>query len=900
MQQWIVTQCSHFVTHEFGKVSMNTCKFMSNTNFTAKRLLPVAEWMAENAYIPPGMHRLMAAGGLALGLWGGRSLMDIVVARNHDDGSEMKRNTVPQLFRPLHGIMRYNPYSDASVDRWKSVVDKFVPAVVGGVTAYYGGRHYFHGKGFVLFDKAEKPLHAFSAASKTALSNGKVGLASAEQLSSLAQSDTMRRFSGGMYIAGASSGTDKAGGMILGNHNAWAVSFAQGAGIRTLFPGEGAPVIGRVVKYFNRNVLHSMGASSVGVGRAMNKISNWAAANIHKANPEWMSEKALTDVTKDITQNFKLGAEQFDAVRARVQSFLSQTQKEFAGKSDFSALASKLQGGWGKAGFSDMGVMKLLDEAGVDLATADIGNHGLLSLYSRGMNSGKLEVASRKAYAETLKKGMGEMVDGKPVFANIRSEFDTAAPKLTPKQSLTLWGSVAGGLTGILGLGSLAATHINKRAKLTADDNGNRHIVTSSYTPPKKEKEPSTLLTAINGKPLDVMEWASRMVIVPPSMHRFMGAAYLSASLYVGMKVADIMTGHKLPLLRNADLTKSVLKAEEIKGIWKPLKPLHNILGYTPGSSAITDRARTAFHYLFPVTLGAYGNYLGSKHFFRDRTLNMENPKGLEDYTDKILMEQSKVFAGVTAVTSIFNTGSGIHLIPFMNYSSNLQTRYLMGAGMEVATPGVGKWWSGNAGLTPWGTKKTLTYIGNMLGNNPAQRPRELPALVHGVLAKLYPTMPETDLLLKKREFLHALHEVRDTYFVNGAVPSSRQADYAKHMKELVTGEGFEHLLLAAGFDPAAANLASNGVSGRIATLLGKGDETRHLQAEYREKFSDRLAKEKQDPRAYLQSLANSPAEAKASANDNSLDHDASPSPRIQAQAHHSGMLQTVSPVRQA
>jgi hypothetical protein len=840
---------------------------MSEMNFAAKRILPAVEWAAENAYIPPGMHRLLAAGGLAVGLWGGRSLMDIVVARNHDDGSEMKRSSVPEFFRPLHGIMRYNPYSDNATDRWKSVVDKFVPAVIGGVTAYYGGRYYFHGKGFSLLDKAEKPLHALSANAHKALADNKVGLASAEQLSSLAQSDTMRKFSGGMYIAGAASGTDKAGGLILGNHNAWAVSFAQGAGIKTLFPGESIPVLGRAVQFFNRRVLHSMGASSLGIGRAMNKISNLAAANIHKNTTGWITDKAVVDAAKDITQNFALNETQFAAVCKRVRTFLEGAHSELGGTADFDALASKIQGGWGKAGFSDMGVLKLLDEAGVNLNEADLGNHGLLSTYSRGMNSGKLEEASRIAYAATIERGVKE-----EIFTNVSGSFDTSVPKLTPHQSLTLWGSVAGALTGVLGIGSYAAGRINKRAKLVADSNGTEHIETSSYSPPKQEKQPGNLMSVINGKPLDVMEWASRMVIVPPSMHRFMGAAYLSASLYVGMKVADIMTGHKLPLLRNADLTKSVLKAEEIKGIWKPLKPLHNILEYTPGNSTVKDRARTAFHYLFPVTLGAYGNYLGSKHFFADRTLKLENPKGLEDYTDKILMEQSKVFAGITAFTSIFNTGSGIHLIPFMNYSSNLQTRYIMGAGMEVATPGLGKWWSGNQGLTPWGTKKTLAYIGNMLGKNPAQRPRELPALVHAVLAKLYPTMPETDLLLKKREFLHAIHEVRDSYFVNGTVPAEKQAEFASHMKSLVTGEGFEHLLLAGGFDPASANLASNGLSGRIATLLGKGDETRKLQTEYREKFTARLAQEKQekqDPRAYLQQLASGSGEALPSANDN-------------------------------
>lgn len=843
------------------------------------------EWMAENAYIPPGMHRLLAAGGLAVGLWGGRSLMDIVVAHNHDDGSEMKRETVPQLFRPLHGIMTYNQYSDAASDRWKSVVDKFVPAVIGGMTAYYGGRHFFHGKGFVLLDKLEKPLHPFSAAAKKALADQKVGLSSAEQLGSLAQSDAMRRFAGGTYVAGATGGTDKAGGLMLGNHNAWAVSFAQGAGIRTLFPGESLPIVGNGIKYLNRTILHSMGASSVGVGRAMNKLGNWAAANIHLGNEGWLTEKALTDAVKDITQNFKLSEAEFDAVKTQLQQLLLKVEGEMKTSAHskgsqpyFEELSAKITGGWGKAGLSDLGVMKLLDDAGVDLASADIANHGMLSIFSRGMNAGAHEAASRKAYAETLKRGTEE-----EIFKNIRSTFDTSAPKLTQKQSLALWGTVSGTVAGVLGIGSYAAARINKRAQLISDNDGQQHIVTSSYTPPKQESKPHTVLSFINGKPLDAMEWASRMVIVPPSMHRFMGAAYLSGSLYAGMKIADVLTGRKLPLLRNADLTKSMLKADEITGIWKLFKPLHNLLAYTPGSSAAGDRARLSFHYLFPVALGAYGNYLGSQHFFHDRAVKMEHPKGLEDYTDKIAMEQSKSFAALTAATSILNTGSGIHLVPVFNYSSNLQSRYIMGSGLQVATPGIGKWWSGNEGLSPWGTKKTLSYVARYLTFNPEKRPRELPALVHSVLAKLYPDMPEDELLVKKRAFLHAIHEVRDTYFPNEEHARPDLKKLQPRMQALLTGEGFEHLLLAAGFDPMKANLSSNGLSGSIANALGQKGDVARMTQQYRDSFAKRHEADKETPQEFLKKLANSPTTPPApSANDNALTA-AKPETKVQA-----------------
>ena len=95
-----------------------------------------AEWMVENAYIAPGFHRLLTAGGLTLGLYGGRKFMDVVTARNANSGEETPATQTVELMRPLHGIMRYNPYSDNAADRWKFVIDKMAPVGVGAVGAY--------------------------------------------------------------------------------------------------------------------------------------------------------------------------------------------------------------------------------------------------------------------------------------------------------------------------------------------------------------------------------------------------------------------------------------------------------------------------------------------------------------------------------------------------------------------------------------------------------------------------------------------------------------------------------------------------------------------------------------------------------------------------------------------
>ncbi len=101
----------------------------------ASRALNGTEWIAENAYVAPGMHRLLTAFGLTAGLWAGRQMMDIITAHNTAEDTEMRREQVPEILRPLYGIMRYNNYSDHSSDRWKGVIDAIAPAILGSFGA---------------------------------------------------------------------------------------------------------------------------------------------------------------------------------------------------------------------------------------------------------------------------------------------------------------------------------------------------------------------------------------------------------------------------------------------------------------------------------------------------------------------------------------------------------------------------------------------------------------------------------------------------------------------------------------------------------------------------------------------------------------------------------------------
>lgn len=836
--------------------------------------LKAAEWMAENAYIAPGSHRLLTAGGLTAGLWGGRKFMDVITARNSTTGDSVARSDTPEILRPLHGVMEYNPYSDRPADRWKFVIDKTMPMAFGALAAYAGGKYYFHGKfpgGAPIFNAGE--------AVRNAHVQGKFSTEMTEGLLRMRQSDATRKWAATTFVEGSATGMHLTGAFSPFNNGMIAVSFQQGAGRNIWLP---------FAKPLSR-VLGNYGASSRYLFGAMRDTAKWMETNITKlphsddwAHPEALLRRARDGLQKLPRQTPQAEQKLADAYRSLIDdAYVHVAQfkaaNPTASEAQISEQAYRFISGQHNPNRGLLGSAHdhLLHDLGFDISNIRLGRDPF-AFFSRLFGSRTHELELMKGHAEYLNKEFGYRLD--PVaWANDQLHME-------PWKVAAAYG---GGVAAV-GTGLAAASKIAHRLDAQTSHTLKPHIhgdqpasESSGLTAPSKaaataDKGHGNLVDWVNGKPLDAAQWLARVFVSPPSMHRFMNAAYLSAVLYGGMKVSNVLTGRDLTKVLSGKFIKRAsgeLVAESAilrEQVWAPFRPLHGLLAYTPGSANIGDRWRQAAHYIMPVSVGMFGTYAGSKAYFKDRTAALSKPETLEDYADRISLEQSKVYAGATALTSIFNTGAGIHLLPIANYSSNLHNRYLMGSGQQVAMPGLGKWWSGNAGMTPWGMKRTLDYMQNYLTYNDAPRPREMPSLVHSLLGKLYPQLSETELLDKKQMMLDHIYSVRDRYLSEGAVTPSKQEVLGKAMKQMLSGAGFEVVLNDIGLSPAEANLANNGASGKIANFFGQKGNVENLRREYREKYARRAANQNvQKPDDFLRGLLDAPKSARPSANDN-------------------------------
>ena len=834
--------------------------------------LKAAEWMAENAYIAPGFHRLLTAGGLTLGLWGGRKFMDVVTARSAATGDEITRNHTPEILRPLHGVMRYNPYSDQASERWKFVIDRIVPTAFGALAAYAGGKYYFNGS---LLNK--QAIFSAGKAIRTAYTEGKWSTEMTEGLLRMRQSDATRKWAATAFVEGSATGMHLTGAFSPFNNGMIAVSFQQGAGRNIWFP---------FAKPLNR-LLGNYGASSRYLHAPPPPPPQWMEANIANFThtDEWAHPAALLRRAQDGLQKLpRQTAEAEQKLASAYRSLINDASAHVAHfkasnpsatQVEISEQAYRFISGQHNPirGLLASAHDPLLNDTAFDISNVRLGRDPW-AFFSRLFGSRKHELELMKGHAEYLNKEFGYRLD--PVaWANDQLHMEPWKVAASYGGGLA---TIATGLAAASITGHKLHSESNQTHKphLEATPEENVPSATTVATKSTNVKSGGNIVDWVNGKPLDVAQWMARVLVAPPSMHRFMNAAYLSAVLYGGMKFSNVLTGRSLGKLTSGKFIKAAtgeLIAESSilrEQVWAPFRPLHGLLSYTPGSAALQDRWRQAAHYIMPVSVGMFGTYAGSHMYFKDRAHALSKPETLEDYTDRISLEQSKVYAGATALTSIFNTGAGIHLLPVFNYSSNLHNRYLMGSGQQVAMPGLGKWWSGNAGTTPWGVKKTLVQMSNYLTYNDTARPNEMPSLVHSLIGKLYPQMNEAQLLDKKQIMLDRIYDVRDTYLVEGKVAPSKKAALADAMKTMLSGEGFENLLREAGLDPLAANLANNGVSGKIANFFGQKNNVEKLSTEYREKYARRAANENMPkPDDFLRGLLNKPKTERAAINDN-------------------------------
>lgn len=126
-----------------GTIVNNPVSAGTISSSLGKGVLSAGEHLFEKGlFLPPGYHRAMNAAGLALGLFAGRHLMNIIVGHK-PDGTPVAKEAIPFPLRPLHGLITYNPYSDESYDRWMKVADSLAPALFGAIGAMAGSSYFF-------------------------------------------------------------------------------------------------------------------------------------------------------------------------------------------------------------------------------------------------------------------------------------------------------------------------------------------------------------------------------------------------------------------------------------------------------------------------------------------------------------------------------------------------------------------------------------------------------------------------------------------------------------------------------------------------------------------------------------------------------------------------------------
>jgi hypothetical protein len=283
----------------------------THSGFGAKTLR-VSEIVTGGFNVPPSMHRLRNVIGLALGLWSGRKLMNIVTARN-SDGGEMKKEEAPFALRWMHGIMQYNPYSDAPRDRWCKVIDNMVPAALGAVGAYAGSHSFFVENG--TYDKIK--------ITNLKMDKGEqISLPEAHQAASMRQAVPHRLMSAIGSLFGSSSGFNWLPVPLVNFGMALGASFSLG--------------LGR------------------GPGATLGRFGRWLCGSRHTPEaPEGIVNKLVGSITQELKHHhFDVEAAArggvFEKLVPEMDAYLSKFFKDWAkspeGKEQFAVIKNVIRG----------------------------------------------------------------------------------------------------------------------------------------------------------------------------------------------------------------------------------------------------------------------------------------------------------------------------------------------------------------------------------------------------------------------------------------------------------------------------------------------------------------------------------------------------------------------------
>ncbi len=752
----------------------------------------VARFGTEYLNVPPNKHRLYNAVGLMAGLYMGRKIMNILVGQT-PDGKEIPAEDIIAPIKPLRGILAYDHFSDNPHDRWMKVLDLMAPAVIGGVGAV-GGSYMFFREPILRTRKAT-----------TAVPLGKFGLEQAEQVSLLGQYDTLSKIAGAAALPGSAAGLS----FIPSTANystALGMAFTTGAertvgapGLRAFFnshssfPWRWHVLVGKMTQY----LAHNPSASPERIDAYMQGIIKPLFNGVTKEQLHKLTDMVLAK-RNAFVRNGKLVAHSEEAIAKSVKDL-----------------------------FADMGFEKMLMDVGLDPREAAVGDVGIVTTLSRwigdglGMKTSKKMDDARKAMIESIEQRFPEL-KGKP--------FDAMAHKHAQSDT------IKAGALGLLGVStvSVGAVALAKDVGMadmnpakTKDESTDKttNPANTARNPKHHQVHSKHRHGFVDGKLLDMSEGVTGMLSAAIGAHRVHCAVGLTLGSWLGDKFMDSLTGVKF--------SGTKVSKEEV---WKPLQKIYKKMAFNPHSDHMNDRWMQVLRWGLPGVLGAFGAVQGSRLFFEERSNEVKKSDFLDEAEDKATFQQARPWTYTAALTSLLGFPSGASMIPFTNYGTHLGTRFSMASGRKVSMPVIGKIWSNNPTLFPFAPPGMIDLMIKEAVHNKSFDPELLETYAVGVLKPWFDNVTPQQI----EAFVLEVHKIRDKFFKEGGVPETFKATLEKELKEHLKGAGLEHTLEEIGLDPMKAHIANNGLSGKIANLLGAESDVNKTSRSFVEKYKKR------------------------------------------------------------
>jgi hypothetical protein len=751
----------------------------------------VARFSTKYLNVPPSKHRLFNALGLMAGLYVGRQMMNIMVGET-PDGEKVDKEDLIAPLKPLHGILAYEHYSDDPKMRWLRVTDQIIPGIIGGIGAVAGSYFFFR-------EPSQKMTKEIMR-----LNPGDMTLRHAEQLMLFNQFKTLARVAGFNAIPGSASGL----GLMpsaLNYSTTLGSAFSIGAE-RNM--AAGLPWL--------RELFNSPSSIPFRWHRLIEKkLIPQLIENPSRKPKELiqMLEGTFKQLANYITEEQvqKIA----DKVLLRRNKILdmglapAETQKKIAEEM--------------KTMFSDLGMENLLLEIGVDPREVAVGDAGALTSIANWCSKILNPAAARKT-AEIRKELLYSIEKRHPELKNKPFDPDRHLHTQTPARK-----AAAASLLGVAGasLGAVALSKDTEMSDLKGERSDKDLVTTTSTVGHKHHVHSKRNHGFVNGKLLDTAEGITGMVQAGIGSHRVHCAMGLMVGSWLGDKIMDALTG--ISFMGDKKIPK--------EDVWEPLQKFHGALKFNPHSDLPKDKWMQVLRWGVPGVLGALAVMQGSQIFFHKRHNEVKKAETLDEVEARATFAQSRPWGYTAAIASLFGSASGLQVLPFTNYATSLGTRYSLGAGRKVSLPVVGKLWSNNPTLFPYGPPGMINMLIKEAVNNKSFDPELLETEAIGILKPWFKNVTPAQI----EAFVMEVHKVRDKFFKEGGVPEEFKKELETELSQHFKGAGLEQTLRDIGLDPSKAEIAQNGWSGAIANILGSKGAVNKIAKDYQASYRERL-----------------------------------------------------------